>query len=41
MKLGGRGMKWGFLAAVITTAIGAALPDDHHGHGDHHGEGHH
>jgi len=46
----GRGMKWGFIAALITTGIGYLWPDDQwhgpysshgHGHGEGHGEGAH
>jgi len=33
----GRGMKWGFVAAVITTLIGKAMESDEHGHGHRHG----
>jgi len=44
----GRGMKWGFLAALITTGLGYVWPDDQwhgvehegkHGHGGDHGHG--
>jgi len=36
----GRGMLYGFIAAVITTGIGKLIEDDHHGHGssEHQGE---
>jgi len=36
-KTAGRGMGIGFVAALITTAIGAAMNAGSHGHGDDHG----